>query len=99
MYRNLLFSSFDAFREVPRNCSLCLDREPVLHFTLHETKACDREPITGFCCAPCAAHLIAKLERGECWDWSEQEAALAAEGFNTIDLRHRLECLRAALTR
>jgi len=99
MYRNLLFSSFDAFREVPRNCSLCLDRAPVLHFTLHEIRPEDREPIKGFCCAPCAAHLIAKLEQGESWDWTEQEATLAGDGIDTSNLRHRLESLRAALTR
>lgn len=98
MHNSLHFTTFDPLRDAPELCQLCDRRPPVFYFELSIEKAAE-EPSQrkGFCCDVCAARLVRTLERTESQQWSAEEAALAAEDFDTAEFHKRLQSLRAVM--
>ncbi len=98
MHNSLHFSTFDPLRDAPEFCQLCAKRPPVFHFELaiqkRTAEVCHKK---GFCCHICAARLVRTLERSESRQWTAEEAALAADDFDTAEFHERLESLRSAL--
>jgi len=100
MHHSLLFSTFAPLRDAPRLCGTCRMLPPVFHyeFCSHD----QNEELffqKGFCCQLCAARLLKVLECEESVEWAQEEAALAADELDTTEIRERMECLRAVLTR
>jgi len=92
MMDSLFFAGFDPLHEVPEVCTVCSSRPPVFTYdyrALEENG--ESQKTTGFCCVPCAAALLKKLERSESQEWSAEEAALAKDDFDVADFhKHRL---------
>ncbi len=95
MHNSLYFTTFDPLRDAPEVCGLCGTRPPVFHFELNSDKY-QKEALSrkGFCCEICATRLLKVLERTESQEWAEEEAALAADDFDTAEFHQRLESLR-----
>jgi hypothetical protein len=98
MHNSLHFTTFDPLRDAPDFCQLCGTRPPVFHFEVSAEKLTGEPPVRkGFCCDICATRLLKALERTESQEWSAEEAALAADDFDTAEFHKRLESLRAVV--
>jgi len=94
----LFFAGFDPLHEVPEVCTVCASRPPVFSYDHHAFDSKGQpQRTTGFCCAPCAAVLLKKLERAESQEWAEEEAALESDDFDVTEFRkHRLAAFPGA---
>lgn len=80
MSERVTFSTFDPVRfDSPSHCDLCTSRSPVFHYEHTVDEAARQSPKRGFCCASCAARLLATLQNTESRVWAEEEASVKAD--------------------
>jgi hypothetical protein len=90
MSERVTFSTFDPVRfDSPSHCDLCTSRAPVFHYEHTVDEAARQSPKRGFCCASCAARLLATLQNTESRVWAEEEASLKADDADASDLEER----------
>ncbi|HEV2716742.1 MAG TPA: hypothetical protein VGU64_15880 [Terriglobales bacterium] len=90
MNNRLCFATFDPLHDVPSVCSVCASNPPVFRYEFcADEENTHAEYMKGFCCASCAAKLLRVLEHVESREWAEEQAALEAEGLDTIEFRKR----------
>jgi hypothetical protein len=95
---SLFFAAFDLMNEVPEKCALCSAKPPVFSYEFRTYSADSQlKQAEGFCCAFCASQLLKRLERDECAEWAQEDAALKAQDFDVSDLHaYRLAGFRAS---
>jgi hypothetical protein len=91
MNDSVFFATFDPlFINAPEACNLCLGPPPIYNYEYCiEREGGERHYIKGYCCGPCAAGLLKKLEGKEAQEWEEEEAGLEAEHMDVTDLQKR----------
>jgi hypothetical protein len=90
MSERVTFSTFDPVRfDSPSHCDLCTSRTPVFHYEHTVDEAARQSPKRGFCCASCAARLLATLQNTESRVRAEEEASLKADDADASDLEER----------
>jgi hypothetical protein len=91
MNDSVFLATFDPlFINAPEACNLCLAQPPMFQYEYCvEQSGGERHYIKGFCCSPCAAGLLKKLEGKEAQEWAEEEAELEADEMDVTDLQKR----------
>jgi hypothetical protein len=71
----ITFSTFDPFvHDAPIFCEICTALPPIFIYALLEPE--DDKETKGYCCGPCAAGFLRRLENLESREWEAEEAAL-----------------------
>jgi len=90
MRDTISFSTFDPlFSDAPSLCDVCESKPSIFEFESHGSGDGTRRRKKGFCCASCAAVLLAELQREESVAWAEEEASMRSDGLDMTDFHTR----------
>lgn len=90
MRDTISFSTFDPLlSDAPSLCDVCETKPSIFEFESHGSNNGTSRRKKGFCCASCAAVLLAELQKEESVAWAQEEASMLSDGLDMTDFHTR----------